>query len=285
MKLTLRVTTFAVAITIMLLIAMAMNVASAEQHPAKVTLNHSEAHMVASNQSETICSPSSVTRSLWSIETVDSDGFVGRHASLALDTNGYPHISYYYGSNGNLKYAKWTDGSEWSLETIDSDGAVGMYTSIALDTNDYPHISYYNNTNNDLKYAYYISEIPPEIILHAPESPVNDYIGANRTFEITINQTVNVSWQINGTEVQTNASVTAASYTNTSAVIGSWNVSAIVTNANGTDMQTWTWTLTSPCFIATAAYGTPLHEDINVLRDFQDEYLMSNLAGRAFVNI
>jgi len=97
---------------------------------------------------------------------------------------------------------------------------------------------------------------------------------------------VDVSWQINGTEVQTNASVTAASYTNTGAVNGTWNVSAIVTNANGTDMQTWTWTVTSPCFIvATAAYGTPLHEDIDVLRDFRDEYLMPNLAGRAFVNI
>jgi len=38
-----------------------------------------------------------------------------------------------------------------------------------------------------------------------------------------------------------------------------------------------------PCFIATAAYGTPLHEDIDVLRDFRDEYLMTNSAGRAFV--
>jgi hypothetical protein len=138
-----------------------------------------------------------------------------------------------------------------------------------------------------LKYAYYISDIvtPPEIISHAPESPVNDYIGANRTFNITINQTVDVSWQINGTEVQINEKVTEASYTNTSAVVGTWNVFAIVNNANGTDMQTWTWTVTSPCFIATAAYGTPLHEDIDVLRDFRDEYLMPNLAGRAFVNI
>ena len=54
-------------------------------------------------------------------------------------------------------------------------------------------------------------------------------------------------------------------------------------NTNGTDMQTWTWTVTSPCFIATAAYGTALHEDIDVLRDFRDEYLMPNPAGRTFV--
>jgi hypothetical protein len=102
-------------------------------------------------------------------------------------------------------------------------------------------------------------------------------------FNISINQTVNVSWQINGSIVQTNESVTVASYTNTSAAIGTWNVSAIVTNANGTGMQTWVWTVTSPCFIATAAYGTPLHDDINVLRDFRDEYMMPNPAGRAFV--
>ena len=40
---------------------------------------------------------------------------------------------------------------------------------------------------------------------------------------------------------------------------------------------------TSPCFIATAAYGTPLHDDIDVLRAFRDEYLMANSPGRAFV--
>ena len=39
----------------------------------------------------------------------------------------------------------------------------------------------------------------------------------------------------------------------------------------------------SPCFIATAAYGTPLHEDIDILRDFRDEYLMPNPIGRTFV--
>jgi hypothetical protein len=79
---------------------------------------------------------------------------------------------------------------------------------------------------------------PPEITSYTPESPVDDSQGATRTFSITINQTVKVSWQINGTEVQTNASVTEASYTNTSAVIGTWNVSAIVSNANGTDRKT-----------------------------------------------
>ena len=52
---------------------------------------------------------------------------------------------------------------------------------------------------------------------------------------------VNVSWLLNGTEVQINTSVKNASYTNTSAVAGTWNVSAIASNENGAVVQTWLW--------------------------------------------
>ena len=39
------------------------------------------------------------------------------------------------------------------------------------------------------------------------------------------------------------------------------------------------------CFIATAAYGAPMAEDIQVLRDFRDEYLLTNPLGQALVGI
>ena len=39
------------------------------------------------------------------------------------------------------------------------------------------------------------------------------------------------------------------------------------------------------CFIATAAYGTPLAEDIEVLRQFRDEYLLTNAAGQLAVSL
>lgn len=38
------------------------------------------------------------------------------------------------------------------------------------------------------------------------------------------------------------------------------------------------------CFIATAAYGTPLADDINVLRAVRDSYLLNNAVGAAFVD-
>ncbi|MCZ7355864.1 MAG: LamG domain-containing protein, partial [Candidatus Methanoperedens sp.] len=65
----------------------------------------------------------------------------------------------------------------------------------------------------------------PSITGYAPPSPVIDTPGATRQFNITVNQTVNVTWYINGTQVQFNNSVTDAKYTNTSASIGVWNVS------------------------------------------------------------
>ena len=38
-----------------------------------------------------------------------------------------------------------------------------------------------------------------------------------------------------------------------------------------------------PCFIATAAYGTPLHADLKTLRDFRDKYLLPTAPGQALV--
>lgn len=40
-----------------------------------------------------------------------------------------------------------------------------------------------------------------------------------------------------------------------------------------------------PCFIATAAYGTPMAAQIDTLRDFRDTYLLSNTVGTALTDV
>jgi len=39
------------------------------------------------------------------------------------------------------------------------------------------------------------------------------------------------------------------------------------------------------CFIATAAYGTPMAEEIGILRNFRDEYLLTNPVGATLVEV
>jgi hypothetical protein len=42
---------------------------------------------------------------------------------------------------------------------------------------------------------------------------------------------------------------------------------------------------TTGCFIATAAHGSPMADDIQVLREFRDEYMLTSPAGEALIDI
>jgi len=87
----------------------------------------------------------------WNISTIESGNTYGTN-SLALDSNGNPHISYYDATNKVLKYTT-LEGSTWITTVADNAGDVGQYCSLVLDGNGKPHISYYDATNKDLKYA------------------------------------------------------------------------------------------------------------------------------------
>jgi hypothetical protein len=95
----------------------------------------------------------------WVCQTVDSNGYVGSHTSLAFGSG--PAISYHDATgNGNdmklkLAYDRNNDGDfsdTGEVATVDSDGYVGMYTSLAFGTG--PAISYFEKANGDLKLAY-----------------------------------------------------------------------------------------------------------------------------------
>lgn len=97
-----------------------------------------------------------------------------------------------------------------------------------------------DNVATKTTYILVISEVPA-ITGYAPSSFVSDSTGATRTFNVSINQVANVTWYLNGTGLYTNTSVTEANYTNLSASPGTWNITAIVNNTNGTDSQEWKW--------------------------------------------
>ena len=88
----------------------------------------------------------------WHLETVDPGA--ARFTSLAIDSSGQPHISYYSIPSADLRYA-YEDSAGWHIETVVAQGDVGRYSSLALDALGFPHICHarYDDFPR-LKYAY-----------------------------------------------------------------------------------------------------------------------------------
>jgi hypothetical protein len=91
----------------------------------------------------------------WVITFLDQTGKTEDvETSIALDSQGNPHISYYEGGGRNLKYAYYDgDSQAWVKEFVDQAGDVGMTNSLRLDSDDLPRIAYWDNDNDRVRYA------------------------------------------------------------------------------------------------------------------------------------
>ncbi len=91
---------------------------------------------------------------VWTTSVVDMlpVGITGLYNSIAIDSGGKPHISYYNYYGSSLWYASW-NGSSWDKAPVDSGNSAGFYTSLALDSLDHPHICYSDEINYVVKYA------------------------------------------------------------------------------------------------------------------------------------
>jgi len=86
---------------------------------------------------------------------IDSNNMVGKHTSLALNSLGFPVVSYYDYGNDDLKIAVCNDANCTlpTITVVDSIGDVGEFNSLTLTHDDFPVISYFDETNDDLKVA------------------------------------------------------------------------------------------------------------------------------------
>jgi len=109
---------------------------------------------------------------------------------------------------------------------------------------------------------------------------------ANNVSSVTVTPTANES---HATIKVNDITVTSGQASgNISLSLGDNTITIVVTAQDSTTTKTYTITVTRApsgggCFIATAAYGTPMAEEIQILRQFRDEYLLTNPVGKGLV--
>ncbi len=88
-----------------------------------------------------------------------------------------------------------------------------------------------------------VNNTPLSISSFSPSSDPTTIQGTAQTFNVTLNRNANVTWYMNGTQVQTDTGVISAGYTNSTVTVGTWNVTASATDGIDTVSRTWNWTV------------------------------------------
>lgn len=85
------------------------------------------------------------------------------------------------------------------------------------------------------------SNIVPKISSTTPTQSIQSIVGDSISFTASFDTIVNATWYLNNTQVKQDNLVTTSSYTNNTSSIGTYNVTVIGDNGNGTVSFSWTW--------------------------------------------
>jgi chitodextrinase len=88
----------------------------------------------------------------WVKTVVDNDGDVGINSSIAIDSGGFVHISYFDRINKRTKYASNSSGM-WMIDIINNDQDTSVISSIAVDSLGKAHVSYIHDPSDALFYS------------------------------------------------------------------------------------------------------------------------------------
>ncbi|MDY0386395.1 MAG: S-layer protein domain-containing protein [Methanolobus sp.] len=164
----------------------------------------------------------------------DPSTIVGDSQVFTVDTNQIANIIWYI-NGAEIQ----TNTSQTSANYTNTTAPVDTYTVKATASN--------ANGSAEKIWTWDVTATPaPSITLDDPSSTtVSDNTGDSRTFKVSINQPVNITWMLNGTSIGTNNSVNTSSHTFDSAPEGNHNLTVYVENANGTDQEKWDWNVTT----------------------------------------
>jgi S-layer protein (TIGR01567 family) len=123
---------------------------------------------------------------------------------------------------------------ETSSSYSNSTAPIGTYNITVTIKND-------NGTNN-ATWIWSVIAIPPPSITPLPPTSPNpeSKFGDEKVFSISSDQPVNIIWFMNETEIP---GETSSSYSNSTAPIGTYNITVTIKNDNGTNNATWIWSV------------------------------------------
>ncbi len=96
--------------------------------------------------------PSVPAQFAWDIQIIEEGVRVSGATSLAIDSQGRPHVAYSDIGRGIIAYAAW-NGAQWVVETAAESGFPLGMVSLVLDERDLPHISFFDAQARSIRYA------------------------------------------------------------------------------------------------------------------------------------
>ncbi len=141
-------------------------------------LRHPVFARAAGEAGDQIGQPQSPASSPFEIITVDSQGDVGSHLSIAYNALKIPYIAYYDAIPGDLKIAHQAPGNcgpgnSWTCSILDSSSSphVGQYVSLAFRLDGGYGVAYYDASNGLNRFTSPAAGLHGEIIEHVPNMP------------------------------------------------------------------------------------------------------------------
>ena len=125
----------------------------------------------------------------WTLVDVDTAANCDQ-PSLAIDSAGHAHVSYFDRTTVTLKYATNATGS-WAAQTIDANSHVGALSSLVVDAAGNVHVIYLDSLNTRLKYATNSSGS----WVAAPVDGTNNVGGQSTSLVIDVNDKLYASYQ------------------------------------------------------------------------------------------
>ena len=229
------------------------------------------------------CTSSCATASSWSSITVDSNGDLGEHTSLAIDSNDVLHIVYSSATtlgtgsgNSNQKYATCTSScatpSSWTITSLNAPEDSIQWNSLTVDSNDALHMVFYDQDLRDIFYSMCASLCTSASSWSTTTIQSNNDVGAPNSIGVDSNNGIHVSYFTNNPNYDLeyakclSSCSSQSSWSTTtlfsSGFVGWQNSIAVNQNDNSVHITFTDYTASTFNYISTDSFGYSVSPDL-----------------------